>query len=161
MRTLESLRNSCVDGNNDVIHNTVSTIPAGIVGRNVFIPVIILVPGRYIIESKVHLKFDPSTPYDNATDSHRVDINYRIYNPDPDIVDTDYIILNNAGRLYSATATNTFIMAHSNITSEFDINQDVNIKGVLDIETCINYAIECSIAYLNTSTISIKIIKLF
>ena len=161
MRILESLINSCVDGHNDVIYNAVSALPADIAGRNIFTPDVILVPGRYIIESKVYLKFDPLTPYDNAMDSHRVDMNYRIYNPDSDIVDTDYMILNNGGRLYSATATNTFIMAHSNITSEFDINQDVDITGVLDIETGLNYAIECSVAYLNTSTISIKLSNFF
>ena len=164
MRTLESLRNSCVDGANSTIYDTTLPLTAGIQdSANQLIPEIVLQPGRYIIETRIDLKFDTvSGYYKNGIDTHKVLANYRIYDTDPDVVNTSYIVLNDGGSLYSyGQASRESIILQSNITTQFDVTQDTSGEGSYALNKGLFYNIYCSKPYLNTSTINIRIIRLF
>ena len=126
MRTLETLRLSCANGQEGAVYNSTSTLTAGIANSgNQFIPDIILQPGRYIIETKIDLKFVSTGYYTNGTDTHKVVTNYRTYNADPLIVDTDYLVLNDGGSMYFQGATSHYnIIMHSNISTEFEVIQN-------------------------------------
>jgi len=164
MRSLESLRNSCIDGTSDgIIYNTTSTLNPGIPDSgNQYIPDVILQTGRYLIETKIDLRFVAGGYYTNGTDTHKVAMNYRTYNTDPDIIDTDYLVLNDGGLMYfQGQPSHYSIIMQSNIVSQFEVIQDTSGGGIYAIDKGIFFNIYCSKPYLNTSTISIKIIKLF
>ena len=164
MRSLESLRNSCIDGTSDgIIYNTTSTLDAGIPDSgNQYIPNVVLQTGRYLIETKIDLRFVGGGYYTNGTDTHKVTINYRTYDTNPNTVKTDYLVLNDGGMMYfQGQATHYNIILQSNVVSQFEVIQDTSGGGIYHIDKGIFFYIYCSKPYLNTSTISIKIIKLF
>jgi hypothetical protein len=163
MRTLESLRNSCIDCNNDIIKNNYYQILPGVANTdgstNLFVPSnVVLQPGRYVIKSRLSLTFDPINAYNIKSDRYKLSLNSRYnYKNNASVVRTEELILEQGGALYSpASDTLLNLEIHSNVVLAFDIVQDNTINHLEGL----NYNISISTPY-TSSSMKIQIIKLF
>jgi len=62
---------------------------------------------------------------------------------------------------FQGQATHYNIIMQSNVVTQFEVIQDTSGGGIYAIDKGVFFDIYCSKPYLNTSTISIKIFKLF
>jgi len=163
MRTLESLRNSCNDSNNDIIKNNYYQIHPGVANTNgstnLFVPLnVFLQPGRYVIKSWLLLTFDPINAYNIKSDRYKLSLNSRYYyKKNASIIRTEELILEQGGACYSpASDTILNLEIHSNAVLAFDIVQDNTYNHIEGL----NHNISISTPYTNSS-MKVQIIKLF